>query len=134
MSIPADYQKILAQIEKLQAKAEKAKAKEREEVLVTIVQNMIHYDISVTDVEKAVGAIRRENENAVDSTNQLTSSLFSKSLFARNQGKRQSRRKAEVKYRDSKTGNTWTGRGKLPAWLREAEKSGQSRDLFLVRK
>jgi DNA-binding protein H-NS len=34
-----------------------------------------------------------------------------------------------VKYRDE-AGNTWTGRGKTPRWLVEAEKSGQARESF----
>jgi len=42
---------------------------------------------------------------------------------------RKPRGKVAVKYRDDK-GNTWTGRGKTPRWLVEAEKSGKSRDSF----
>ena len=40
-------------------------------------------------------------------------------------------RKVAIKYRDEK-GNTWTGRGKTPRWLVEAEKAGKSRDAFKV--
>jgi DNA-binding protein H-NS len=36
-----------------------------------------------------------------------------------------------VKYRDE-TGNTWTGRGKTPRWLVEAEKSGNPRESFKI--
>jgi DNA-binding protein H-NS len=36
-----------------------------------------------------------------------------------------------IKYRDDK-GNTWTGRGKTPRWLVEAEKSGKSRETFKI--
>jgi DNA-binding protein H-NS len=36
-----------------------------------------------------------------------------------------------VKYRGPK-GETWTGRGKLPHWLAEAEKRGRKRDDFSV--
>jgi DNA-binding protein H-NS len=41
------------------------------------------------------------------------------------------RRKVAVKFRDDK-GNTWTGRGKLPRWLSEAEKNGKSRDSYRI--
>jgi DNA-binding protein H-NS len=44
---------------------------------------------------------------------------------------RLARRKVSVKYRDS-NGNTWTGRGKTPRWLAEAEKAGKNRDAFRV--
>ncbi len=40
-------------------------------------------------------------------------------------------RKVAIKYRDEK-GNTWTGRGKTPRWLVEAEKTGKTRENFAV--
>jgi DNA-binding protein H-NS len=40
-------------------------------------------------------------------------------------------RKVAIKYRDEK-GNTWTGRGKTPRWLVEAENAGKSRDVFKI--
>jgi len=36
-----------------------------------------------------------------------------------------------VKYKDE-AGNTWTGRGKSPRWLVEAEKTGKTREQFLI--
>jgi len=36
-----------------------------------------------------------------------------------------------VKYRDD-AGNTWTGRGKTPRWLVEAEKAGKPRESFKI--
>jgi len=39
--------------------------------------------------------------------------------------------KIPVKYRDD-NGNAWTGRGKTPLWIVEAEKAGKSRDSFKV--
>jgi DNA-binding protein H-NS len=36
-----------------------------------------------------------------------------------------------IKYRDE-AGNTWTGRGKTPRWLVEAEKSGKPRESFKI--
>jgi DNA-binding protein H-NS len=36
-----------------------------------------------------------------------------------------------VKYRDEK-GNTWTGRGKTPRWLVEAENAGKTRESFKI--
>jgi DNA-binding protein H-NS len=42
-----------------------------------------------------------------------------------------SRAPAPVRYRDDK-GNTWTGRGKQPVWLREALAAGCTLGTFLV--
>ncbi len=44
---------------------------------------------------------------------------------------RKARGKVAVKYRDG-NGNTWTGRGKTPRWLIEAETSGANRESFKV--
>ncbi len=40
-------------------------------------------------------------------------------------------RRVAIKYRDEK-GNTWTGRGKTPRWLVEAENAGKNREVFKV--
>lgn len=37
------------------------------------------------------------------------------------------------KYRNNKTGETWSGRGRPPRWLAEAEKAGTPRDRFLIK-
>lgn len=39
---------------------------------------------------------------------------------------------APVRYRDTNTGDTWTGIGRVPQWIHEYEKRGVSRDQFLV--
>jgi len=36
------------------------------------------------------------------------------------------------KYRNPTTGATWSGRGKPPNWIKEAEAGGKSRDAFLI--
>lgn len=42
------------------------------------------------------------------------------------------RKSAAVKYRDSATGNTWTGRGIKPRWLSVALESGQTLADFTI--
>lgn len=47
---------------------------------------------------------------------------------------KQKRAKGEVKYRDPENpGNTWTGRGRKPSWLNEAEAAGRSVSEFEVK-
>lgn len=43
------------------------------------------------------------------------------------------RRTVAPKYRNAETGDTWTGRGSKPVWLRQALDSGRSLDDFLIR-
>lgn len=41
-------------------------------------------------------------------------------------------RKVAAKYRDPKTGATWSGRGAPARWISEYEKAGKKRDEFLI--
>jgi DNA-binding protein H-NS len=43
-------------------------------------------------------------------------------------------RQVKAKYRDPKTGNTWSGRGAAAGWLAAYEKDGRNRDEFLIEK
>ena len=43
-----------------------------------------------------------------------------------------SRGKVAAKYRDPNTGESWSGRGLMPKWLRAAVDAGRSRDEFAV--
>lgn len=36
------------------------------------------------------------------------------------------------KYRDPATGKTWTGRGRAPKWIADAESKGKSRESFRI--
>jgi len=42
-------------------------------------------------------------------------------------------RKAEPKYRDPKTGDTWTGRGRPAGWLQAHLDAGKKKDDFLIK-
>jgi DNA-binding protein H-NS len=43
-------------------------------------------------------------------------------------------RKAEPKYRDPKTGETWSGRGRPAAWLKAHLDAGKKKEDFLIKK
>lgn len=47
--------------------------------------------------------------------------------------KTKARAAVAVKYRNSATGESWSGRGRAPRWLVEEETKGRSRDAFLVK-
>ena len=44
---------------------------------------------------------------------------------------KKSSQKVAVKYHDE-NGNTWTGRGKTPRWMVDAEKAGDKREKYLI--
>ena len=50
---------------------------------------------------------------------------------AKSDAQKSSRKPARIKYQDN-NGNTWTGRGMTPRWIKAIEDNGGSRDKFLV--
>ncbi|HIE5948394.1 H-NS histone family protein [Burkholderia cepacia] len=54
--------------------------------------------------------------------------ITEKDIFGR-QRNRSAKAPAKAKYLDPKTGATWSGRGRAPAWLKDAK----NRDRFLIK-
>jgi len=50
----------------------------------------------------------------------------------RKQGRKSLRGKTAVKYRDPKTGDTWSGRGRMARWLAEKVSAGEKADKYLA--
>lgn len=46
--------------------------------------------------------------------------------------KRAAAEPSEIRYRDPKSGGTWTGNGRIPRWIKEVEASGRNREEFRV--
>ena len=47
--------------------------------------------------------------------------------------KKTSKSSVEAKYRNPETGSTWSGRGRMPIWLKVAEAEGKSRESFAIK-
>jgi DNA-binding protein H-NS len=54
----------------------------------------------------------------------------SKTRFKRAAREAKTPKPAEAKYRNAETGETWSGRGRMPRWLKQAEDQGRSRDEY----
>ncbi|CCD40665.1 unnamed protein product [Candidatus Paraburkholderia kirkii UZHbot1] len=88
---------IQARIEALQAKADALIAKQSESALEKIHELMSRHSLTVSDIEK-----------------------YSRS--GKKAGRAKSARKpGTVAYQDPKTGATWSGRGRAPAWIANAK-------------
>ena len=100
------YQELLSKIDTLKAQAEEERKKEIADVVANIKQKMAQYDLSPSD----------------------------RGCSGAKAGKSSSKGKGSVapKYRDPATGKTWTGRGRAPKWISEAESRGVKRDTFLI--
>lgn len=98
------YQELLSKIETLKSQAEEERRKEVADVVADIKQKMAQYDLSPADL----------------------------GFSGARAGKTASKGKVAPKYRDPATGKTWTGRGRAPKWIAEAEARGVNRDTFLI--
>jgi DNA-binding protein H-NS len=97
------YSDVKAQIEALQLEAEALRAQEVEAVIAEVRAKVTEYGLTVEDV------FGRKRGTRTEAT--LTSKVAS-----------------IPKYRDPKTGATWSGKGRAPAWIANA----RNRDRFLI--
>jgi len=99
----------IAELQKELAKAEKSK----EPAVRKVVALMKKLGVTVADLKGGAPAAPAEKK-------------------AKAKGKASGKRgPAPIKYKDD-AGNTWSGRGKTPRWLAEAEKAGKKRENFAV--
>lgn len=99
----ATYKQLLAEKEKLEAQLAEVRATEVAGVIEQIQTLMTQYGLSVDDI----AAKRRRGRPA-------------------GSGAGAKREPLPPKYQNPKTGETWSGRGRAPAWL------GKNRDRFLI--
>jgi DNA-binding protein H-NS len=110
---------ITAQIEQLQRQAALLREKHKKPVIRAIVEAMGYYGISHQELR---GDMRsRQTRNGKRGTGS-----------DRPRGTKQGKRVAP-KYRNPKTGDTWSGRGRPARWIADAEERGQSRERFLIK-
>ncbi|MGK6310786.1 H-NS family nucleoid-associated regulatory protein [Variovorax sp. DT-64] len=108
------YQKIQRQIEALQRQADKLRKKEAEEVVARIKVAIAHYGLTAEQL--GLGGTSEQGRSGARADSRATSRADSRSV-------------ASARYADGK-GNTWSGRGPRPRWLREAIDGGGSIDAF----
>ena len=99
------YQAVRAQIAKLEREAEELRRQELKNVIAQVRQAIADYGLTAADLG-LTGRGRKAGGKAAGSR----------------------RSAGEAKYRDPKTGQTWTGRGRPPAWIANAK----NRDAFLI--
>ncbi|WP_322060009.1 H-NS histone family protein [Paraburkholderia sp. J63] len=97
----ATYRELKAQMAELEAQAAAARAAEFQEILADIRAKVAEYGFTEHDI------------------------------FGRGRGRPRKTAGTAVpdRYRDPKTGATWSGRGRAPNWIKEAK----NRDRFLIR-
>ncbi|SKD04114.1 DNA-binding protein H-NS [Burkholderia sp. CF099] len=98
----ATLEKLQAQIAKLQAQAEALAAKQSSGVIAKIRDIMEKHGLTTADIEAHIGASKKVGRTpGVKAVAQPSAST--------------------AKYRDPKSGATWTGHGRAPAWIASAK-------------
>jgi DNA-binding protein H-NS len=101
------YQAVRAEIAKLEKQAEELRRQELRTIIAQVRQVVADYGLTAADIGLAGGRARS---------------------VARKAPARASRSVGAAKYRDPKSGQTWTGHGRPPAWIVGAK----DRDAFLI--
>lgn len=104
------YAKIMAQIETLQKQAEEQRQRELADVIAEIRQKIRDYDLTAADLGFLAAA----------------------PAVAERASRTGRRGTVKPKYQDPVSGKTWSGRGVMPKWMKEAIDAGRSRDEFLI--
>lgn len=112
--------KIQKEIERLNKQAQLLQSKQRKPVITSILRSMKEYGITPEEISAAFGKPgSKTRQSSLNKTPKLAKTSGTKKPVA-------------PKYRHPETSATWTGRGKAPLWIVEAEKNGQTRQQFLI--
>ena len=109
--------KINKEIEKLQKQALTLQSKSRKPVISSIIRSMKEYSITPEEILAAFGKPVRAEKPAAKTQTTKSSAV---------------KKPVPAKYRHPASGASWTGRGKAPLWIVEAEKNGEPRKQFLI--
>ena len=104
----ASLQDLIAQKEALEREIERTKQQGRTDAVAKIRALMAEYGLSVADLAGKAGKASRARS-------------------AKSKGA-----KVPAKYRNSSTGETWSGRGLQPRWLKAALSAGRKLDEFTL--
>lgn len=116
----SSYKELKEQAEDLMRQAEAARKAELNAVLADIKAKMATYGITVADLAGKVRAAKGSKAKAA------------KAVKPAKVKPAKPRKPVAAKYRNSATGETWSGRGKAPKWLVAMEAGGRKREEFAV--
>ncbi|WP_322995331.1 H-NS histone family protein [Castellaniella sp.] len=110
--------KLEKEMAKIEKQLQSLQAKQRKPVITSIVRSMRDYGITPEEIVAVY-----ERKSSVRGT-----------ATARKSNTGGAKRVIPPKYRHPETKAEWTGRGKAPRWISDAEAAGTSRDTFLIEK
>lgn len=105
-------QKIEKEILRLQRQMKTLKVKQRRPIITSIVRSMQDNEITIEELTEALEKTQKRGSS--------TNASQPKSVLP-------------PKFRNPATGDTWTGRGRPPRWILDAEAAGKERSKFLIK-
>lgn len=117
-NINAERKRIQRQIEKLQKQDADLLKKTKSPVIKKMISDMRQYNITPEDIatEYAKGRPKASSRKPGTTT----------------RGAVKNKSTVPAKYCNPETGETWTGRGRTPRWMADAEAAGQARESFTI--
>jgi DNA-binding protein H-NS len=122
----ATYVELKEQAEDLMRQAEAARKTEIGAAIADIKAKMAAYGITLDDLGGKTKAARGRKPKAGKAAAKAAKPAKATAKPAK------VRKPVAVKYRNSETGDTWTGRGQPATWIKAMESAGRKREEFLV--
>jgi DNA-binding protein H-NS len=124
--VPKSLARIEKEIEALEREADAIRKKEAAGVVARIKEAIAHYNLSAQDLGLATEprgrrGVARASRRVRPDNNPLSNG------FAKAAGARSRPAGGPAQFQDE-AGNTWSGRGRRPEWLKEALRSGKTLD------
>lgn len=126
MARQATYSNLMGQIAKLQSQAEGLRQKEINSVIQSIQEKMRTYNLSPQDLDSKSSRGRRAGRK--NQSQQKDTPMHNPT---QTRG-RASKVNMDAKFRHPETGATWSGRGRMPKWISDAVKQGQTKHTFAI--
>ena len=118
------YEAIRKQIEKLEAQARKLEDAAEQRKKLAIAQ--------VVALMKKLGVTPDDMAGAKPRRSRAAKGAAKGAARKRGAGKSAAKKPVAPKFRNAKTGETWSGRGRTPRWLAALEAQGKSREDYRV--
>jgi DNA-binding protein H-NS len=125
--MPKSLARIEKQIEALEREADSLRKKEAAGVIERIKEAIAHYNLSAQDLGLPLSASARRGAPARGSRRirREAHEQVKNGAIAKKTGPRSRHATMSVQFQDE-AGNTWSGRGRRPAWLKEALQNGKT--------
>ncbi len=127
----ATYVELKEKAEDLLRQAEAARKEEIGAAIAEIKSKMMAYGITLDDLGGKAGARRGRKLKGVKAGRPTKGGKLGKTSKAKIKMVA-TRKPVAAKYRNTATGESWSGRGKAPRWLMAMEAAGRSRSEFAV--